>query len=162
MSHCVLFRVGAAWPRLGRAFRTAPVSRQTNPNPVWHSPRFHSRPATLLRAPFCPLLRSGLFFPAAAQVKKKTSRKRREREKTMKLEEIKNRTKDAVDHLVHSLEYGVEGDAGGSGAAGWSASARAGGALRAPPPLLVEGRVEAGAVHREPAFRRHLHGQLDG
>ena len=28
-----------------------------------------------------PLLRSGLFFPAAAQVKKKTSRKRREREK---------------------------------------------------------------------------------
>jgi len=28
-SHFVLLRVGAAWPRLGRAFRTAPVSRQT-------------------------------------------------------------------------------------------------------------------------------------
>src|SRR5580698_8970280 len=55
--HLVLFRVDAAWPRLGRAFRTAPVSRQTNPNPVWHSPRFHSRPATLLRPPFCPFRR---------------------------------------------------------------------------------------------------------
>ena len=32
LSHFVLFRVDAAWPRLGRAFRTAPVSRQTNPN----------------------------------------------------------------------------------------------------------------------------------
>src|SRR5580704_16168523 len=66
----------AAWPRLGRAFRTAPVSRQTNPNPVWHSPRFHSRPATLLRPPFCPFHRSALFLPAAALVKKETSRKR--------------------------------------------------------------------------------------
>jgi len=28
-SPSVLFRVDAAWPRLGRAFRTAPVSRQT-------------------------------------------------------------------------------------------------------------------------------------
>src|SRR5713226_6342820 len=71
----------AAWPRLGRAFRTAPVSRQTNPNPVWHSPRFHSRPATLLRPPFCPFHRSVLFLPAAAQVKKETSRKRQKGKK---------------------------------------------------------------------------------
>src|ERR1700722_1936498 len=75
-SHFVLFRVDAARPRLGRAFRTAPVSRQTNPHPVWHSPRFHSRPATLLRPPFCPFPRSALFLPAAAQVKEETSRKR--------------------------------------------------------------------------------------
>src|SRR6266446_9754172 len=74
--HCALLRVDAAWPRLGRAFRTAPVSRQTNPNPVWPSPRFHSRPASLLRPPFCPFHRSALFLPAAAQVKKETSRKR--------------------------------------------------------------------------------------
>src|SRR5208282_409749 len=76
-----LFRVDAAWPRLGRAFRTAPVSRQTKPKPVWHSPRFHSRPATLLRSPFCPFHRSALFLPAAAQVKKETSRKRQKGKK---------------------------------------------------------------------------------
>ena len=51
------------------------------PNAVCHEPRFPSRPATLPRPPFCPLPRSALFFPAAALVKKKTSRKRREREK---------------------------------------------------------------------------------
>jgi len=80
-SHFRLFRVDAAWPRLGRAFRTAPVSRQTDPNLVWHSPRFHSRPATLLRPPFCPFHRSVLFLPAAAQVKKETSRKRQKGKK---------------------------------------------------------------------------------
>ena len=81
LSHYALLRVDAAWPRLGRAFRTAPVSRQTNPNRVWHSPRFHSRPATLLRPPFCPFHRSALFLPAAAQVKKETSRKRQKGKK---------------------------------------------------------------------------------
>src|SRR5260370_37513362 len=75
------FGGAAACPRLGRAFRTAPVSRQTNPNLVWHSPRFHSRPATLLRPPFCPYHRSALFLPAAAQVKKETSRKRQKGKK---------------------------------------------------------------------------------
>lgn len=34
-------------PRLERAFRAASVARQTRPNPVWHAPRFHSRPTTL-------------------------------------------------------------------------------------------------------------------
>jgi hypothetical protein len=42
-----IVRVDAAQPRLGRSLRTAPVSRQTKPNPVCHSPRFHSHPATL-------------------------------------------------------------------------------------------------------------------
>jgi hypothetical protein len=79
--HFALLRVDAAWPRLGRAFRTAPVSRQTNPNRVWHSPRFHSRPATLLRPPLCPFHRSALFPPAAALVKKETSRKRQKGKK---------------------------------------------------------------------------------
>ena len=32
-SNCALFRVDAARLRLGQAFRTAPVSRQTDPNP---------------------------------------------------------------------------------------------------------------------------------
>src|SRR5580658_9855929 len=79
--HCALFRVDAAQPRLRRAFRTAPVSRQTTPYPVWHSPRFHSRPATLLRPPFCPFHRSALFLPAAALVKEETSRKRQKGKK---------------------------------------------------------------------------------
>ena len=105
MSHSVLFRVDAASPRLGRAFRTAPVSRQTNPNPVWHSPRFHSRPATLLRPPFCPFHRSALFLPAAAQVKKKQAGNGR-KGKNMKLEEVNTRTKEAVDFLVAALESG--------------------------------------------------------
>jgi antirestriction protein ArdC len=46
-----------------------------------------------------------LFFLAAAQVKEKTSRHRQEG-KTMKLEDIKHKTKDAVDYLVQSLESG--------------------------------------------------------
>jgi hypothetical protein len=45
-----------------------------------------------------------LFF-RCAQVKKKQSRQRR-KEKTMKLEDIKSKTTDAVDYLVQSLESG--------------------------------------------------------
>src|SRR5580658_2221792 len=61
--HFALLRVDAAWPRLGRAFRTAPVSRQTNPNRVWHSPRFPSRPATLPPAFVLSLRPCRLVFP---------------------------------------------------------------------------------------------------
>ena len=103
--HCVLFRVDAAWPRLGRAFRTAPLSRQTKPDCVWHSPRFHSRPTTLPRPPFSSFARVGLFFLAAAQVKEKTSR-HRQKGKNMKLEEVNLKTKEAVNYLVQSLEAG--------------------------------------------------------
>ena len=81
-SHCALFRVDAAWPRLGRAFRTAPVSRQTNPNPVWHSPRFHSRPATLLRSPFCPFRRSRLVSSRCRSSEGRNKPETAEREKT--------------------------------------------------------------------------------
>src|ERR1022692_4646506 len=80
-SHFVPFRVDAAWPRLGWAFRTAPVSRQTNPNRVWHSPRFHSRPATLRRPPFCPFHQYRLVFSRCALVKKKKNRYRQKRKK---------------------------------------------------------------------------------
>ncbi len=106
-----LFRTSASsgWTPLGRgsdgALRTAPLSRQTNPNRVWHSPRFPSRPATLLRPPFCPFARVALFFLAAALVKEKTSR-HRQKGKNMKLEEVNNKTKEAVDFLVQSLESG--------------------------------------------------------
>ena len=76
------------------------------PEAVCHEPRFPSRPATLPRPPFCPLPRSGLFFPAAALVKKKTKPETARKGKTMKLEDIKNKTKDAVDYPVQSLESG--------------------------------------------------------
>jgi hypothetical protein len=46
-----------------------------------------------------------LFFLATAQVKEKTSR-HRQKGKTMKLEDIKTKTKDAVGYLVQSLESG--------------------------------------------------------
>ena len=61
--------------------RTAPVSRQAKPNRVWHSPRFHSCPATLLRTPFCPFASVVLFFLAVALVKEKKADTGR-REKT--------------------------------------------------------------------------------
>src|ERR1700692_1626404 len=71
----------AASPRLRRAFWTAPLSRQTKPNRVWHSARFRSRPATLLRPPFCPFTGVALFFLAAALVKENTSRHRQKGKK---------------------------------------------------------------------------------
>ncbi len=77
-----LFRVGAAWPRLGRAFRTAPVSRQTKPNSVWHSPRFHSRPATLLRPPFCSLSPFRLVSSRCRSSEERNKPETAEREKT--------------------------------------------------------------------------------
>jgi antirestriction protein ArdC len=46
-----------------------------------------------------------LFFLAAALVKEKTSR-HRQKGKNMKLEEVNNKTKEAVDYLVQSLESG--------------------------------------------------------
>ena len=59
-----LCRVDALRPGLGRSLRAhAPVSRQTNPNPVWHSPRFHSRPATLIRLRSVPFTVPPCFFP---------------------------------------------------------------------------------------------------
>jgi hypothetical protein len=61
--HFGLLRVDAASPRLGRAFRAAPVSRQTyRPRAVWHSPRFHSRPATLPGLRSVPFTGSACFF----------------------------------------------------------------------------------------------------
>jgi len=65
--HFGLFRVGAAWPRLGRAFRTAPVSRQTINQKRFVTNRAFTHalpPSSGLRSvPFtrCPRC----FFPAA-------------------------------------------------------------------------------------------------
>jgi len=51
--HPALFRVDATQSRFGRAFRIAPVARQTNPYPVWLQPRFSLTPLPpSLRAPF--------------------------------------------------------------------------------------------------------------
>lgn len=71
----------AAWPRLGRALRIAPLSRQTETKRVWHSPRFPSRPAILLRPPFCSFYQDRLVFSRFAPVKKKTSRSRQKGKK---------------------------------------------------------------------------------
>src|SRR5208282_2201628 len=73
------------WAPLGRGsdgrFGLRRFRAKLTPKHVWHSPRFHSRPATLLRPPFCPFHRFALFLPAAAQVKKETSRKRQKGKK---------------------------------------------------------------------------------
>jgi N-terminal domain of anti-restriction factor ArdC len=60
-------------------------------------------PSFVLRS--VPLASVGLFFPAAASVKKKTSR-HGQKGKTMKLEEVNQRTREAVDFLVVALESG--------------------------------------------------------
>jgi hypothetical protein len=80
--HFGFLQVDAAWPRLGRAFRTAPVSRQTIIQTRFVTNRAFPHalpPSPGLRSALCPV--PGLFFLAAALVMKKTSRKRREREK---------------------------------------------------------------------------------
>src|ERR1035437_470561 len=97
------------WAPLGRGsdgrFGLRPVRAKPKTHYVGHSPRFRSRPATLLRPPFCPFARVALFFLAAALVKEKTSR-HRQKGKNMKLEEVNLKTKEAVDYLVQSLESG--------------------------------------------------------
>jgi len=47
-----------------------------------------------------------LFLSAGAQVKNKNRPATAEKEKTMKLEEIKNKTNEAVSYLVAALESG--------------------------------------------------------
>ena len=49
---------------------------------------------------------SRLVLSAAAPVKDKTSRKRQKGIKTMRLEEVNQRTKEAIDFLVAALESG--------------------------------------------------------
>jgi hypothetical protein len=100
-SGCTPFSQG--WD--GRSGSCAGFAPNHKPRAVCHSPRRHSRPATLLPTAFCPFANVALFFLAAAQVKEKTADTGR-RETTMKLEEINNRTKDAVNHLVEALESG--------------------------------------------------------
>jgi len=60
-------------------------------------------PSFVLRS--VPFASVGLFFSAAAPVKKKTSRYR-QKGKTMKLEEVNQQTREAVDFLVAALESG--------------------------------------------------------
>jgi len=64
--HCALFPDGTPLSRGsdGR-FGLRRFRAKLTPNRVWHSPRFHSRPATLLRAPFCPFhtVPPCFFFP---------------------------------------------------------------------------------------------------
>src|SRR5664279_3795680 len=103
--HSALVRVDAAKSRLGRVLRTAPVSRQTKPKPVCHSPRFHSHPATVTSLRSVPFTVPSVFVGLRAREEQKQAANGR-KEKTMKLEEINNRTKDAVSYLVEALESG--------------------------------------------------------
>jgi hypothetical protein len=61
----------------------------------------HPPPAAVL--PFAPLR---LVFSRCRSGERKNNPDTAQKGKTMKLEEIKNRTQDAVQHLVESLESG--------------------------------------------------------
>src|SRR5271165_4384708 len=103
--HSALVQVVAAQARLGRALRTAPVSRQTKPKPVCHSPRFHSHPAAFTSLRSVPFTVPPVFVRWRSSEEQKQAGNGR-KENTMKLEEINNRTKDAVSYLVEALESG--------------------------------------------------------
>jgi hypothetical protein len=68
-------------------------------------PRFHSRPATLISS-VLSLSPFRLFLSAIAASEEQKQAGNGGREQKMKLEEINNRTKDAVNHLVAALESG--------------------------------------------------------
>src|SRR5882724_8052742 len=102
-SYCALFQADAARPRLGRASRTAPVSRQTNPNPVWHEPRFHSRPATLPPGSVRPFHPFRLVLSRCRSCEEQNKPETAEKGKIMKLEEIKNRTKLRPEKLLDMI-----------------------------------------------------------
>lgn len=99
----------SGWVPLGRGsdgrFGRAGFAPNIERKGVWHLPRSRSRPATL------GVLRSALFSAPAVFVRFAASEEQKQPEtarkgKTMKLEEIKNRTKDAVEYLIQSLESG--------------------------------------------------------
>jgi hypothetical protein len=96
----------AAWPRLGRAFRTAPVSRQTIIQEQFVTNRAFPHALPPSPASVLPLPRSRLVFSRCRSSEEKNKPETARKGKTMKLEEIKNKTKDAVDYLVQSLESG--------------------------------------------------------
>jgi hypothetical protein len=67
--------------------------------------RAATRPATLPRLCSVPFTISALFFPLRSS-EEKNKAGNGGREETMKLEDIKNKTKDAGDYLVQLLESG--------------------------------------------------------
>src|SRR5579863_6660962 len=75
----------SGWAPLGRGsdghFGLRRFRAKRTPTAFGTHRAFSSRPATLLRPPFCPFHRSALFLPAAALVKEETSRKRQEGKK---------------------------------------------------------------------------------
>jgi hypothetical protein len=79
--HFDLFRVDAAWPRLGRAFRTAPVSRQTIKQKrfVTHRAFAHALPPPSVSVH--PFHRFQLVFSRCRSSEEKNKPKTAEREK---------------------------------------------------------------------------------
>jgi hypothetical protein len=80
------------------------VSRQINPTP-FGTHRAALGPATLLRLRSIPFTSFVCFWPLRFREDQKQP-KPAEGEQKMKLEDIKSKTKDAVDYLVYSLESG--------------------------------------------------------
>jgi len=103
--HFCLARAGATQPRLRRAFQTAPIwCQSTRIHLGTHRAFIHALPSTVgLR--FVPFSVPSVLS-ASAQVKYKNRSATAEKKKTMKLEEIRNKTSQAVSYLVAGLESG--------------------------------------------------------
>src|SRR5207237_10089599 len=78
--HCA----SSSWTPLSRdsdgRFRLRRSRAKSNPKPPWHSPRFHSRPATLTSPPFSSFLVPSVFV-RWRQRRTKTGRQRQKRKK---------------------------------------------------------------------------------
>jgi hypothetical protein len=97
--------VDAAQPRLGRAFRSAGFA----PNKQQPRLALAALSLTPCHPPSDSVLSfspSRLFSSAGAHVKNENKPATAEKEKTMKLEEIKNKTNEAVSYLIAALESG--------------------------------------------------------
>jgi hypothetical protein len=98
--------VNAAQPRLGWAFRSAgfvPNQKTQSGLSLTAPPLKPCHPPSDSVLSFSP---SRLFSSAGASVKNENKPATAEKEKTMKLEEIKNKTNEAVSYLVAALESG--------------------------------------------------------
>jgi len=82
------------------------AKQKQKPKCVWHTPRRSSRPATFLRLRFFFSPSPSAFSPLSLPSERKSKPETAEKEKIMKLEEIKNKTNEAVSYLVEALEKG--------------------------------------------------------
>jgi hypothetical protein len=98
--------VNAASSGSGGRFGLRRLRAKPNPSAFGTNRAFANALPPSLRAAFVPFLRSVLFCPAAALGEGQNKAGNGGKRKTMKLEEIKNKTQEATDYLVQSLEAG--------------------------------------------------------